>query len=94
MPAVGVVGSVDSGHGGFSPGVFVTGRPLLTVNGINVLGTGDISVMHVKPDNPPHVGVITGSSKLTVNGVPVAVVGDALGCGATLVNGNDLLTID
>ncbi|TOP83544.1 PAAR domain-containing protein [Vibrio parahaemolyticus] len=94
MPAVCQVGSVDSGHDGFSPGSVVTGEPLFTVNGVPLSKTSDISVMHVKPDNPPHVGVIVGSSLLTVNEVPLALVGDPMACGTVVVSGQDLFTID
>ncbi len=94
MPAACKVGSADSGHDGFSSGVVVTGQAPLTVNGQPLSGTGDMSVMHIKPDNPPHVGIIIGSSKLTVNGVPIATVGDVTGCGAAIVSGEPLFTID
>jgi uncharacterized Zn-binding protein involved in type VI secretion len=85
---------VDSGHDGFSPGVVVTGEPLFTVNGTPLSKTSDISVMHTKPDNPPHVGVNVGSALLTVNGVAMALVGDPMACGAVIVSGQDLFTID
>lgn len=94
MPAVCQVGSVDSGHDGFSPGTIVTGDPLFTVNGVSLSKTSDISVIHVKPDTPPHVGVNIGSALLTVNGIPLALVGDPLACGAVIVSGQGLFTID
>lgn len=94
MPAVCNVGSVDSGHDGFSPGVVITGDALFTVNGIPISKSNDISAIHIKPDNPPHVGVLEGSSALTIGGVPVALVGDSLSCGAVVVSGQPLFTID
>lgn len=94
MPALCNVGSVDSGHDGFSAGTVVTGEALFTVNGVPLSGTGDISVIHVKPDTPPHVGIVVGSSLLTVNGKKLALVGDALACGAAVASGQDLFTID
>ncbi|MCG6387506.1 PAAR domain-containing protein [Vibrio fluvialis] len=94
MPAVCNVGSVDSGHGGFSAGTVVTGDALFTVNAIPISKSNDISVIHIKPDNPPHAGVLIGSSLLTVNGVSVALVGDPLSCGAVVVSGQNLFTID
>ncbi len=94
MPAACKVGSVDSGHDGFSSGVIVTGQALLTVNGSPLSGTGDMSVIHKKPKTPPHVGIVIGSSKLTVNGIPIATLGDITGCGAAIVSGEPLFTID
>ncbi|CAH0543019.1 PAAR domain-containing protein [Vibrio marisflavi] len=94
MPAVCVVGSADSGHDGFCSGVVSTGQPGLTVNGVPVAGNGDMSMIHIKPDTPPHVGVIVANSLLTVNGVPIAKVGDVTACGAAIVSGNSLFTIE
>lgn len=94
MPAVCNVGSVDSGHAGFSPGTVVTGDPLLTINGVPVSKSNDISVIHIKPDNPPHVGMVIGTSPLTINGVPVALVGDPVSCGAVITSGQNLFTIN
>jgi uncharacterized Zn-binding protein involved in type VI secretion len=93
MPAICTVGSVDSGHDGFSAGVVVNGLGGLTINGKQAAGTGNISSIHIKPDTPPHLGVVIGTSKLTVNGVPVAMVGSPLGCGAVIVSGESLMQI-
>lgn len=94
MPAVCCVGSVDSGHGPFSPAAVVNGNPLFTINGIAITGTGGISVIHAAPNVPPHVGSILGTSLLTVNGINVAVVGDVTACGAVVVSGMGLMTIN
>ncbi len=94
MPAVCNVGSVDSGHDGFSSGSVVTGEGLFTVNGIPISGDNDLSVIHVKPDTPPHVGLVLGSTRFEVNGKKIAVIGDALACGAVIASGQELFTID
>lgn len=93
MPAVAIIGSVDSGHGGFSPATVVSGQPLMTVNGTPVAGTGNMTIIHAKPDTPPHPGVVMGTSKVTVNGVVIAMVGSPTACGAVVVSGNGLMNI-
>lgn len=92
---IAIVGSVDTGHDPFSPGVGMVGEPLFTVNGIPVMCTGDAMSPHVHPlVVPTHVGTVIGSSMITINGRVAAKVGDVTGCGATLVSGLPLFTTD
>ena len=87
--AIAIIGSVDTGHAPFAPSVGVTGEELFKVNGVPVMCTGDVMAPHKAPDKPPHTGTVVGGSLITINGKKAAKVGDAVGCGSTLVTGDN-----
>ncbi|OKP01553.1 PAAR domain-containing protein [Xenorhabdus eapokensis] len=95
MSAVGIQGSVCSGHGGFPPRPSAEGEPLLKVNGIPVLVAGNLFPDHIDIYSyAKHSGVaISTRPWFTVNGKPICCVGDPVSCGSVVVSGNPFFQV-
>lgn len=90
MAAIATTESICSGHDGFPPRQAVSGESGFRVNGIPVLVDGSPFNTHAKPKSPPHGGVAVGTkSSFKINGNTVALVGDPVSCGSTIVTGDD-----
>lgn len=93
MPAVAILGSVDSGHPPYAPTMAIVGNPLFMVNGKPAVEEGLPWLVHTAPNVPPHVGMTIGSLPFTLNGKKICVVGDVLSCGASIASGDPMFNI-
>lgn len=93
MSAIGVIGSVCSGHGGFPSRPAVSGDSFLKVSGIAVLVDGSAFPVH-SDGNSAHAGSAIGSRGwFKINGKNVVCVGDPVDCGSVLASGNSFIQV-
>lgn len=87
MPAVHLLGGMDSGHGCFPPRNNVQASGDVFAEGIAVHRQGDMWAPHACPPNV-HASVLAkGSSTVYVNGKQCARIGDPVACGSNTVDG-------
>jgi uncharacterized Zn-binding protein involved in type VI secretion len=88
MPGAVRLGDVDSGHGCFPPRVNSSASPDVIVNGRGAHRVGDSWVTHCCGKSCHSSSAATGSSTVFVNGKAKCVVGCAVACGSTMVQGS------
>lgn len=93
MAAVGIKGSLCSGHGKFPPRPSVEGEPLMTVNGIPVMTEGALYPDHTDGDTTHSGTAMSSRPWFTVNGKPIVCVGDVVSCGSVVISGDGLLQV-
>ena len=89
MSGIAHIGSMSTGHGGFSPRPILTGSTNCFVNGVGISRVSDIWQQHCD-DTSCHVcNQATGSSSVFVNGLPLAKIGNSTGCGDNIASGSN-----
>ncbi len=83
------LGDIASNHGPWPPTPILMGSGTVLINGLPAARKGDMVLLHVIPNNPPHGRAINaGASKVKIDGIPAARVDDAISCGGKVAAGS------
>lgn len=87
MPAVHLLGGMDSGHGCYPPRNNVQGSGDVFVTGIPVHRQGDAWIVHCCGPSCHSSVLAKGSATVFVNGKGLARLGDPVSCGSITIDG-------
>ena len=89
MPAVTVLGQLDTGHGSWPPRGNNKASTNVFVNGIGVHRSTDTYPIHCNTDPECHPATLSsGSGTVKINGLDCARIGDPVSCGGTIAEGS------
>lgn len=89
MSGIAHIGSMSTGHDGYTPRPLISGSPSVFVNGVAISRVSDAWQEHCDNTSCHMCNQAVGSSTVFINGIALARVGDSTGCGDQISDGSN-----